>query len=158
MEHKENIAKNLRHQADIAAHNHQIHESYAALRPAVIDASLPNPTPSNRSNLFDDLPDLLAHNPDNEDDDDIFAPLDHPIIPAGIEPLFDDPTHERERLQRAVELMMMQAEHDDEIGGEDADDDATVTNVTANLRSLGELYIDPIKFYAYHTHRSQLGG
>jgi hypothetical protein len=34
---------------------------------------------------------------------------------------------------------MMQAEHDDEFGVDGLEDDATVTNVTDNLRHIGQL-------------------
>lgn len=132
VEHAENIKASLRRQEAIAAQQRQLEESYSSLRPATINSSIPNTVPSTRANIFDDLPDLIVCN-----DDDMFLPLNCPIILAGVDPLLDGFENEQERLQRAVDLLIMQAEHDDELGLGDADDDATVTNIADNLNSLG---------------------
>jgi hypothetical protein len=71
------------------------------------------------------------------EDHNIFSAMDNPIIPADIQPLAEyNSAHERERLRRQVELLMMQAEQDDEFA-DGLEDDATVTNVSENMHSLG---------------------
>jgi len=87
-EHAENIKNSLRHQEAIASQQRQLQDSYSSLRPATINSFIPNTVPSTRANIFDDLPDLM-HDNDNDYDDDnmhMFAPLDHPTIPAGVDP------------------------------------------------------------------------
>jgi hypothetical protein len=70
------------------------------------------------------------------DDNDFWGPMNDVVIPAGLEPLINDPSIEHERLRREVELLMMEAEQIDELGPEYDEDDATTTNVADHLNSL----------------------
>jgi hypothetical protein len=74
--------------------------------------------------------------PIDDDDDDIWGPLDRVVISAGLAPLTNDPLIENERLRREVELLMMEAEQYDELGPDCFEDDATTTNVVEHLHSL----------------------
>jgi hypothetical protein len=75
----------------------------------------------------------------DNDDNNIFNIFDNLIIPADIEPFAEySSLDEKERLRREVELLMMQAEQDDFFGlAQELEDDATITNVTESLRSVG---------------------
>jgi hypothetical protein len=148
-EHAINVAHNAKIQQDNESQQRRLMESYSSLTYPAFDASLPDIVPHSRANLFDadDLMlDLLPFDPNNDDDDDdddgsthnIFAPLDNLVVPAGVEPLAPNLDWEIDLLQREVELLQMSAEHADEVGNLDEEEDITLTNVTEHFRSLGE--------------------
>jgi hypothetical protein len=89
---------------------------------------LPSAQPALFATNNNHVPDLMH----DWDGGDLFGPMDDLVIPAGIMPLVNDP---HERLRREVELLMMEAEQFDEMGGND-EDDATITNVTEHFHSL----------------------
>jgi len=136
-EHQSNV-KNIGVRRRLEAiQREQLLTAYSALSYTNLDSSYTVPVPSSRPDFASSKPDLDIN---IADDNNIFSALDDLVIPAGIEPLADyDSLHERERLRREVELLMMQAEQDDEFGVDGLEDDATVTNVTDNLRHIGQL-------------------
>lgn len=136
-EHQSNVENIGVRRHSEAIQREQLLTAYSALSYTNFDSSYTIPVPSSRPDFASSMPDLDIN---IADDNNIFSALDDLVIPAGIEPFTDyDSLHERERLHREVELLMMQAEQDDEFGVDGLEDDATVTNVTENLWNMGQL-------------------
>ena len=106
---------------------------YSSLSYNNFDTSVSNPVPPAQPTFFGSNDDLM---PIDDDDDDIWGPIDHVVISAGLVPLTNDPSIENEHLRREVELLMMEAEQYDELGPDHFEDDATTTNVAEHLHSL----------------------
>jgi hypothetical protein len=142
-EHLANIANNIERRAAEEMQRSRLHATYSTLAYAEFNSGVPNLAPSSRPGLFDSndsLPELICEpegDDDVDDDNDFFSPLDNYIIPADMAPLENDPSAEREKLRREVELMMMEAERIDDLGAAEFDDDVTVTNVMNEMRGLG---------------------
>lgn len=138
-DHKVNVATNNRRRSQAVQHQVILEASYAQMAYVEPNAAIPDPRPSARPDLYDDIPDLV----DVLDDDNEDVYFDNPVIPADISPLSRDPYTEQQRLRQEVELLMMNAEHIDEFGTREDDDDATITNILNEFGSLGKhpLYI-----------------
>jgi hypothetical protein len=132
-EHGTNIENNQRRHSLQAIQERRLHEAYSAAGYANLDSNYQVPGPSIRPDFDDPMLDNFV-----SEDDNIFSAVDNTIIPADIHPLTGyNSAHERERLRRQVELLMMQAEQDDEFMPDGLEDDTTVTNVTENIQFLG---------------------
>lgn len=144
-EHLSNVSRNAKIQQDEEARQHQLMASYSSLAHVAFNVSLPDPVLQSRANLFADdsifnqFP-LDPNEDDNFDSDynDMFAPLDNLKVPAGVEPFLQNRHHEQDLLKREVELLLMSAEHADEFGNGEDEDDITLTNIAEHFRSLGE--------------------
>src|ERR1700729_1663795 len=139
-EHHSNVSRNSKIQQDEEARQHQLMASYSSLTHAAFNVSLPDPVPQSRANLFanDSMFTQFPLDPDednnfdsNYNDNNMFAPLDNLKVPAGVKPFSQNRHHEQDLLKQEVELLLMSAEHADEFGnGEDEDeDDITLTNI-----------------------------
>jgi len=148
-EHISNISRNAKIQQDEEARQHQLMASYSSLTHAAFNMSLPDPVLQSRANLFADdsmsnqFPGPLDPNEDNSfdsnyNDNSIFAPLDNLKVPAGIEPFSQNRHREQDLLRQEVELLLMSAEHVDEFGNGEDEDDITLTNIAERFCSLGE--------------------
>lgn len=140
-EHFSNVANNNHRHAEALVQQEHLALTYASSGYAALTSSARAPVPPFQPGLFDGndtMPGLLPGSID--DDDTIFSPMDNLVIPAGVAPLVDDPLLEQERIRREVELLMMQAVQEDELGQYEEDDGATLTNVMANMAALGESF------------------
>lgn len=126
-------ATESRRQATESAHHLQ--QPYYNSPDVYINPSTAVATPEPHIGIFDaaadnDIPDFL-------DDDGEFA-SSSPPIPIGIFPItLEDPSAKQERLRRQVEILVMQAEQDDEFGGDGSKNDSTITNIVEQFRLLG---------------------
>lgn len=143
-EHATSVSINTKRRDVELARQNQLSTTYSASTYANLSSSHVDPHPSSRPDIFEHegMPELMPSGDDDNDDDNdyydnLFSAIDNVTIAAGIDPIAHDPVFESERLRRQVELMMMDAEHSDEFGTHDAEDDATVTNVVDGFRSLG---------------------
>lgn len=84
---------------------------------------------------FFDEPELSGTAPELPDNEPYWK---GPAIPAFIEPITQNPSIERERLHQQFQELLQQAEHEDEFGNDNNEDDITVTNVANEFRSLGD--------------------
>jgi hypothetical protein len=133
-DHTTNIENNGVRRRSEAVQRDRLAAAYSASSYTDLDSGYQIPGPSSRP----DFGNSLANTMDN-DDNNIFNIFDNLIIPADIEPFAEySSLDEKERLRREVELLMMQAEQDDFFGlAQELEDDATITNVTESLRSVG---------------------
>ena len=101
-EHTENVRTNLeRHTADATRDQH-LAATYSALSYRDFDSTFPNPMPSVRPALFDtNISNSLDTTRYNSHNDNLFAPMDDLVIPAGVVPLYDDLSLEHERPRRS---------------------------------------------------------
>lgn len=128
--HTQAFRQNERQQQQIAAQE-RLRNIYS-MNDAIPNPEFEGPSITDaRAGLFD-----TVQPPDNNFDMDLFP---HPLIPTYIEPIIHDPAVERERLRRQIEQMLLEAEHRDEFGADDSDDDITVTNIAEEFRALGTL-------------------
>lgn len=112
-----------------AADIRRLNETYSGAD-TIPNSDFRSPELDARPGLFDPGPDFAQ----NSDFDMRFA---EPLVPVYMEPLVHDPEVERERLRRQVQDMLLEAEHEDEFGRDDDDDDLTVPNIADEFQALG---------------------
>ena len=106
--------------------------TYLSLSYINFDTSVPSSVPPAWPTLFNLNDDLM---PVDNDNDNIWGPMYHVVISAGLAPFTNDLSIENECLWQEVELLIMESKQYNGLGPEHFEDNAMTTNVAEHLHS-----------------------